>query len=407
MRKIGILTGHFLFWNGGLDFLKRLMMALNNVANREFEFIVFAQEEKTFYKYNGFKKYLKAFQEIYLNFHKFYLVNDANDIFDGMTNNFIFVKCPSLRELKKAIAHYGVDIVFPCDNYKLPPLSIPSVGYIPDCQHKYYPDYFSIKEIEYRDRSFSSLVKKNDHLMVNAGTVKNDLINFYGANPTNVTVLPSAPFIKEKFLLQDDLEIAKRYALPERFFMIANQFWLHKDHETAFKAFAEFHKSAKREKIETSLICTGSMEDYRDNDYIERLKKLIRDLGMTDRIRCLGFIPKEDQIAIMKKAIALVQPTLFEGGPGGGSVADALALGVRCIVSDIDTNRELHSDLVTFFKAGSENSLAEKMELILKMQNEPIDIKCQILQNKQNQTNLGRHLIEMLEEVIDVKSRNR
>ena len=40
-------------------------------------------------------------------------------------------------------------------------------------------------------------------------------------------------------------------------------------------------------------------------------------LGLEQRVRVLGLVPKRDQIEIMKKACAVLQPTRFEGGPGG------------------------------------------------------------------------------------------
>jgi glycosyltransferase involved in cell wall biosynthesis len=75
----------------------------------------------------------------------------------------------------------------------------------------------------------------------------------------------------------------------------------------------------------------------------------------------LGHIPKRDQVEIMKNALAVVQPTLFEGGPGGGSVYDAACLGIPVILSDIAVNREVEADHLFFFEAGNCIDLAEKM----------------------------------------------
>jgi hypothetical protein len=60
-----------------------------------------------------------------------------------------------------------------------------------------------------------------------------------------------------------------------------------------------------------------------------------------------GVIPKRHQVELVKGATALIQPTLFEGGPGGLSVPlhDTLVLD-----SDIPVNREIRSDDVLFFE---------------------------------------------------------
>ena len=64
----------------------------------------------------------------------------------------------------------------------------------------------------------------------------------------------------------------------------------------------------------------------------------------------------------MKESIAVIQPTLFEGGPGGGSIYDAISLGVPAIISDIPVNREIDSELLRFFPVGSFKELSIAME---------------------------------------------
>ncbi len=67
----------------------------------------------------------------------------------------------------------------------------------------------------------------------------------------------------------------------------------------------------------------------------------------------------------MKNCIALIQPTLFEGGPGGGSVYNAISVGKKCIVSNIKINKEIVDNNVLFFKAGNNQNLALKMEKLI------------------------------------------
>ena len=86
------------------------------------------------------------------------------------------------------------------------------------------------------------------------------------------------------------------------------------------------------------------MEDYRFPEHINNLQREIDELGIADQVHFLGHIPKADQIAIMKGSLAVLQPTLFEGGPGGGSVYDAVSLGVPALLSDIPVNREIENE---------------------------------------------------------------
>jgi glycosyltransferase involved in cell wall biosynthesis len=233
------------------------------------------------------------------------------------------------------------------------------VGYIPDCQHKYYPKFFSRKELFFRDLGFSRLVKNSAAMFVNARAVKDDLVRFFGADPAKVFAAPFAPVVNEAYLDAGVPDIAEKYRLPERYFMISNQFWMHKDHPTAFRAFAGL--GDKR----VGLVCTGETSDYRNPAYMGEMERLLRELGIDGRVNIAGFIPKRDQIELMKRCAALVQPSLFEGGPGGGSTWEAVGLGVPCAVSDIPVNREIDSDSVTFFRAGDHGDLRDKMERLL------------------------------------------
>ncbi len=95
-------------------------------------------------------------------------------------------------------------------------------------------------------------------------------------------------------------------------------------------------------------------------EYVSGLHEEIADHGLKNSIIFLGYVSKLDQIQIMKKCIAVIQPTLFEGGPGGGAIYDSVALGIPSIVSDIEVNKEIDDDSVHLFHVGDPGDLAEE-----------------------------------------------
>ena len=153
----------------------------------------------------------------------------------------------------------------------------------------------------------------------------------------------------------EDVDIGK-YHLPEKYFLISNQFWLHKDHKTAFDALKLLHNEGY---TEYHIVCTGKTDDYRDAGYFQRLLESLQKNKMEDYVHFLGYIPKRDQIKILCQSQAALQPTLFEGNPGGGIAYNAISLGVPIILSDIPVNLELKSPLAYFFKRHSPESLKE------------------------------------------------
>ena len=101
-------------------------------------------------------------------------------------------------------------------------------------------------------------------------------------------------------------------------------------------------------------------------NYFPRLSKFVADNQLEKRIRILGFIPKLDQIALMKNATAVIQPTAFEGTPGGLAIYDAISLGVRTIVSDIPVNREIEEWVTAYFPLNDIGALHQNMAEMLK-----------------------------------------
>ena len=153
--------------------------------------------------------------------------------------------------------------------------------------------------------------------------------------------------------------VRRAHGVPSRYFIVCNQFWVHKDHGTALRAFALLRGAPAHADI--ALVCTGELYDHRAPGHGAAMLRLIGELGIGACVRVLGFIPKTEQIALLKGAIAVVQPTLFEGGPGGGAVYDAIAMGVPALLSDLDVNHEISDPGCRFFARGSHAELAALM----------------------------------------------
>jgi len=262
--------------------------------------------------------------------------------------------------LAQAAADLQLDAVILAMRTPTPRPSCALIGYVTDYQHRYLPHLFSAKERTERDGVFGQLVASSDAMVMNAHAVAHDIRRFTPEPLPALHVLPFSPALNVEWL-RDRPEILSTYALSGSYFIVCNQFWMHKDHLTAFRAFAEV---AQRHP-NVSLICTGGTTDGRDPTYFGKLEAKVAKLGLGSRLRLLGHIPKRDQIELLKKAVALVQPTLFEGGPGGGSTYEAVALGQRVLLSDLPVNREIDDGDVRFFPPGDHVSLSKLMEVAL------------------------------------------
>lgn len=254
-----------------------------------------------------------------------------------------------------AAAHAaGTDVVFPTMT-PLPPGAPPAIGYIFDFQHRHLPLNFSLIARWRRDRRFRVLADGTAGIVVNSRHTRRDAVRYLSADPARVLAMPYAPYALPQWLDLDVGAVRARYRLEGPYVMVCNQMWMHKDHPTALRAFA---LARDRLPAGTRLVLTGQTSDHRDPAYGDRLRALVDELDIGNGVDWLGLIPKPDQIALLRGALMLWQPTLFEGGPGGGAVYEATGLGVPAIVSDIEINRELDRGVVRFFRAGDASSLA-------------------------------------------------
>jgi glycosyltransferase involved in cell wall biosynthesis len=77
-----------------------------------------------------------------------------------------------------------------------------------------------------------------------------------------------------------------------------------------------------------------------------------------------GFISREDQLILMKNAMAIIQPSLFEGW--STVIEDCKALGQFVIASDLDVNKEQLTTNCLFFQRNDASELSAHMKNLLK-----------------------------------------
>ena len=399
--KVGILGHGFISWRGGVDFLRLLAESLNaEDPNIEIHFLfpISGPIYSTRLALKGLKcAVFKMFGRKCTKGD--FSIQDSKDFASNLNGNlfFHFIDFGNYA-IRRITNRYQLDVLLP----SIAPLvgqRVPWIGYIYDYQHAYFPEFFSQSEIAYRVKKFSLMLSSAKFVLVNAQAVAEDVRRFNPESTAKIVVLPfSAP--PNPSWLDAAPPNLEKYRINGRYFIISNQFWQHKNHVTAWRALAivlHFYPDIE-------LVCTGWTHDYRKPEYFVSLEKLAHEFRINHRLHILGLIPKIEQIGLIRAATAMIQPSLFEGGPGGGAVFDAISLGVPCIVSDITVNRELNDSLVVFFEAGDHKSLARKMIAIL--ETDP----AQLRKSRENILNegyarsrkCGQKIISMINDVIEL-----
>ncbi|MBF0460616.1 MAG: glycosyltransferase [Magnetococcales bacterium] len=355
--RVALLVDGFLAWGGGVDFFRGILTALAAKAVTEKLTLFLLVPQNTLAQTmdatpNRYRKIIfdkLAGKQACLH-TPLANVADCVDLVLYPNDYPSLVAC--LHQVK-------ADVVIPSFFLLGPDFRWPWAGYIYDFQYKYYPEFFSPSLLRHREEEFALRVNQPKAVLAHSCATRQDADRFFPHHAARIFALPPTPILPEPWLAEPTENITEKYHLPARYFVISNQFWVHKAHLTAFDALSRFHRLTSQTDVQ--IVCTGKTDDDRFPDYFAQLQQQVREISLQDKILFLGHIPKFDQIQILKGAIAVLQPTLFEGMPGGGSGCDAVALGQCAIVSDIPVNREMEEDNIYFFKVKSAEDMAEKM----------------------------------------------
>ena len=339
MLKVGMIIRGFHSWDGGMEFLKAYVPALIKIESVELCCII-NDRYLSIARVCEFREWL---------LHDF---PQVSQIVCG--DNWL--------ALADCVCKEHIDVIFPSIEQLGEDFPVPWVQYVHDFQHKYLPELFSEEEIKDRDSDFFQKLTIPHAVIVEAEDVKKDIYKFFPQARCNVFVMPYTATPLVSWLNLDDVNLTS-YALPKKYFLISNQFWMHKKHLIAFEALAKLLENGE-EKCD--IVCTGAMDDYRNKDYFKQLQEQIDEMGIGEHIHFLGFIPKRDQIKIMCKSVSVIQPTAFEGNPGGGIAYNALAMDVPIILSDIAVNKELKGEHISFFQVNNSDSLMEQMKIAIR-----------------------------------------
>jgi glycosyltransferase involved in cell wall biosynthesis len=222
--------------------------------------------------------------------------------------------------------------------------------WMPDFQHRRLPNLFSAEECATRELNVGRS-RRFGHLLLSSHSAEADFRRFYPeltAVKTHVLRFSCTSIVDLVPMSREELE--KEYPVHEPYFFLPNQFWQHKNHKVVVEALLQTPP-------EIRVICTGSMEDYRDPGYVPGILEKIRQAGLEERLICLGKVPYPMLVSLMHHSIAVVQPSLFEGW--STTVEESKAMCKRIILSNIDVHLEQAPERGMYFSPDSPEELAE------------------------------------------------
>jgi glycosyltransferase involved in cell wall biosynthesis len=345
-RKIGLIYEYNENWIGGTYYIQNLISALNYLPEYKKPFVV------VFAAQNDFNELMNSINYLYIERRETFrklnvLLRIVNVVYRKIFNKNLI-----------NIFHNDIKIIFPATNqhHYLRQKGLSLLYWIPDFQVYHFKGFFENDESLKIKNFHSDIVTNGRYILLSSIAAREDFNKFYPHNKLEQFVLPFAVTHPD---FQEELKgILEKYQMPKKYFICCNQFWKHKNHIIVLKAVTIL----KKRGIEVVVAFTGKERDTQSSNNYEEIKKLIEEYDINDSIRLLGFISRKDQLSLLKKAIAVIQPSLFEGW--STVIEDAKSLNTNIIASNINVNKEQLQSYTgkTFFSALDEIQLADCMD---------------------------------------------
>lgn len=348
--KVGIIYSYDENWIGGTYYYQNLIQSLNLLPEtRKPELVILSNSIASFDS-------IKALNYPFISFKD---LNNTLSFFEKFSYKILSRLFSQRDRINKKI-NFGIDVLFHPSEIEIPNSIKNHLYWIPDFQEVYLPHLFSEKYLDFRKKSQQNLLSSNKHILFSSKDACNDFEKLYPSAESKKYVVNFSVFHPEYSNIQIE-QLKEKYQLEDvPYFFSPNQFWKHKNHIVVLKAL----KIIKEEhNLNIQVLFSGKESDSRNPTYFEEIKQFVLENNLQHNIKFLGFIDRSEQLCFMKNALAVIQPSLFEGW--SSVVEDAKAMNQNLIVSSLNVHKEQLGNQGYYFNPNDENELMNQIILFL------------------------------------------
>lgn len=343
IRVAFLLSGDPGAWLGGLNYFRSLLGAIETLEDRRIEPLLLTDRRHG----EAWGRHFPGIPRV------------ATGLLDRWTPAWGLRKALQVLSgrdllLQHRLWRLGVD----CLSHSLPLGQAPglrTMGWIPDFQHLHLPAFFTPEELRRRDKAFRAICLQCDRVLVSSEAAGRDLAAFCPEAADRVRILHFVPRVPPLADLPPLEVLQQTYGFEGPYFHLPNQFWAHKNHGLVIEALSLLRQTGRPALV----LATGLAQDYRNPGYFEQLMARAREAGVDRDLRVLGVVPYLDMLGLMRHAVALLNPSRFEGW--STTVEEARRLGVPTLLSDLPVHREQNPPGARYFSPDDPEALAHHL----------------------------------------------
>lgn len=261
----------------------------------------------------------------------------------------------SNQALRAVCERSGCDAVLEAADFFGWRFPLPCLAWVPDFQDRYLPQLFSRWARQRRSLGLRLQLAAGRRVLLSSEDARNDCERFYPRARGRTTVARFAvlPALAPG---EHDPQVLSRHRLPERFFYLPNQFWVHKNHAGVIDAV----RLLRARGTNIVVAASGSPREPRQAGHFEQLRARVAGAGLDGNFLFLGNVAARDVALLMRASVALLNPSLFEGW--STTVEEARSLGARMVLADLRVHREQVGSAAVYFDPRDPDAIAASLE---------------------------------------------
>jgi glycosyltransferase involved in cell wall biosynthesis len=280
--------------------------------------------------------------------------------FLGKRLTALAVKKEASRRIAEVLAREKIQLTWSIGHFEHEAFDIPYITTVFDLQHRLQPWFPEVSQDglwDVREHFFSRYLMRATYVVTGTEEGRREIERFYRVPAKRIRVVPlPTPSFSVHQPKSDFQARLSAMGITGQYLFYPAQFWAHKNHANLLHALRLLLDEGGASCFQ--LVLVGS-----DHGNLDHVRSLARTLGIEKQVLFLGFVTREDMIALYQGALALTYTTLF--GPDNLPPLEAFALGCPVIMSSYDGAREQLGDSAVFVDTTAPESIATAVRHLL------------------------------------------
>jgi glycosyltransferase involved in cell wall biosynthesis len=235
---------------------------------------------------------------------------------------------------ERSLEEEGVEFVWFASNYA-EECDLPYMITMLDLAHReepWFPEVSAGGEWERREFHFARFVRRATAIIAPNEAGAEQLERYFSVRRERILCLnhPTPSFALGCVDSPLSPGVLQRHGIELPYLFYPAQFWPHKNHNGLFATLAELNR---RPGHRYTAVCVGS-----DHGNLAHVRRSADQLGVSERVRFLGFVNSSDLVSLYRQAHALLYLSFL--GPENLPPLEAFALGCPVVAADVAGARE-------------------------------------------------------------------